>query len=69
MQALISRLSSSKAAPINLYVSGPYDSGDRKWMTKYDTHVFVAGGIGVSGLRCVHRTAIPWRPSHTFSRC
>ena len=44
---LISRLATD-ATPLQLYVSGPYLGADRKWMTNFDRHVFVVGGIGVS---------------------
>ncbi|EFJ47088.1 ferric-chelate reductase [Volvox carteri f. nagariensis] len=44
-KALISRVSSD---PLALYVSGPYDNSNRKWMKKFDTHVFVAGGVGIT---------------------
>ncbi|GLI70994.1 hypothetical protein VaNZ11_016103 [Volvox africanus] len=47
-KALISQVSSNPRFSLTLYVSGPYDSGNRKWITDFDTHVFVADDIGIT---------------------
>ncbi|GLC60051.1 hypothetical protein PLESTB_001568000 [Pleodorina starrii] len=46
-QRLVSRLATD-ATPLKLYVSGPYHGAHRKWITNFDRHIFVAGGIGVT---------------------
>ncbi|GLC40211.1 hypothetical protein PLESTM_001015500 [Pleodorina starrii] len=63
-QRLISRMSSG-STPVALYVSGPYDSCNRKWIKGYDTHVFVAGGIGVTPTLGMIRELIASRRSNT----
>ncbi|GFR50054.1 hypothetical protein Agub_g12082, partial [Astrephomene gubernaculifera] len=46
-QRLIHRLATDPT-PVQLYVSGPYDTANRKWMQGSDRSVFIAGGIGVT---------------------
>ncbi|GIL93762.1 hypothetical protein Vretimale_66 [Volvox reticuliferus] len=46
-QRLVAHLATN-ADPLKLYVSGPYHGAHRRWITNFDRHVFVAGGIGVT---------------------
>ncbi|GIL63792.1 hypothetical protein Vafri_17790 [Volvox africanus] len=46
-QRLVARLATNTDS-LKLYVSGPYHGAHRKWITNFDRHIFVAGGIGVT---------------------